>query len=443
MAKTIIEELVGIVGLDVDEASFKRGAKALDNVKKQYERVASAATKLGVAAAAVAGFTVVTNKMTAEQKRMADAVGISTEALNAYGMIAKEAGLNTDNVVDLVEELNNKLGESKGLEEITAVKEATAILGLEFEQLRKLKPEQQFFEILNAAKQLEDQQKAVSAADILMGGEANKFIGLLRSQDQELQDLIDSYTKLNFLTAENEEAAVAFDRSFAKLTTVFGTASKQLGALLGKAIKPIIDAFVDWTTENKELAQTIISVFSVVLPSALAIAGVAITAITIKLTAMGLAVLGVTWPILGIIAAIGLLATAWTLIINDIYTFAKHGDKANTVLGAMVGKVKSLAQWLGNLPTRALDWITEKLASIGSLISGLSIGGFNLGGFGFGSPETSMAGGTTNNTTNNSTANIQIDATGMDASQLNEAIDKRMNESNAAAVRDNSTGIVR
>lgn len=461
MAKTIVEELIGLVGLEVDEASFQRGSKALDNVKKQYDRVASAATRLGVAAAAVAGFTVVTNKLTAEQERMADAVGISSTALEAYGFIAKQAGLSTDNVVDLVEELNNKLGESKGLEEITAVREATEILGLEFDKLRKLQPEQQFFEILNAAKQLEDQQKAVSAADILMGGEANKFIGLLRSQDEGLQELIDNYTRLNLLTQDSRDASVAFNKSFGQFTTIIGSATKQLAALLGRGLKPVLDAIVEWTAENKELAQTIIRVFSVVIPVALGIAGVAVAALTVKLIAMGLALLGVTWPVVAIAAGIGLVVAAVGLLIEDIVTFIKHGDEANTVIGAMVRKVKELWQAFMNSTaiTTITDSINSAIDSVRSLITwlnnlGASIGsgifeaveavrGFSFDGFGFGGSELATAGGSTVNNTTNMTNSFQIDATGMDSRQLNEAIDSRVNQQNALAVNANSTGIER
>ena len=212
MARTIVEELVGILGLNIDDQSFKKGAKQLENVKKQYERVASAATKVAVAGAALAGFTIITNKFTAEQENMAAAVGISGQALEGYGALAEQAGLNVDNVIDLVEEMNNKLGESKGLEEITAVKEATKILGLEFKELKRLKPEDQFFAILDAAKQLEDQQKASAATDILLGGEASKFVGLLHQQEGGLQDLLDAHFRLNLLTKDNRAAAVDFNK---------------------------------------------------------------------------------------------------------------------------------------------------------------------------------------------------------------------------------------
>ncbi len=43
MAKTIVEELIGVVGLEIDEAGFKKAAKNMENLKSSYARVSKAA----------------------------------------------------------------------------------------------------------------------------------------------------------------------------------------------------------------------------------------------------------------------------------------------------------------------------------------------------------------------------------------------------------------
>ena len=459
MARTIVEELVGILGLDVDEQSFKKGSKQLENVKKQYERVASAATKVAIAGAALAGFTIITNKFTAEQENMAAAVGISGQSLEAYGALAEQAGLNVDNVIDLVEEMNNKLGESKGLEEITAVKEATKILGLEFKELKRLKPEDQFFAILDAAKQLEDQQKASAATDILLGGEASKFVGLLHQQEGGLQDLLDAHFRLNLLTKDNRAAAVDFNKSFGKLTVILGSATKALASYLGQGLKPVIDFIVEWVAENKELSQSIIKVFSVVLPAVLAIAGIAVAAMTVQLIGMGLAVLGVTWPIVLIIAAFAAMAAGIALVVNDIRTFIKYGDEADTVLGSLIRKAQEL--WTAFSDSTfgggIIDGINRAIDAAKTLFGWLFKLGFSAGkGLG-GAAETASAtfsdisqgvsgmassvANTVSNITN--TNSFSINAAGMDSAQLNQAIDSRVGQNNAIAANSNSTGITR
>tara|TARA_R110000765_G_scaffold45617_1_gene94256 strand:+ start:950 stop:2350 length:1401 start_codon:yes stop_codon:yes gene_type:complete len=463
MAKTIIEELVGVVGLEIDEAGFKKAAKNMENLKQSYARVSKAAKMFSVAAAAAVGLVTVTNKITAENQRMAEAVGISTEALAAYGSIAKQAGLNTDNVVDLVEELNNKMGESKGIEEVTAVKEAMAILGLEYEKINKLKPEEQFFRVLEAAQQLDDQQAASSAADILMGGEANKFIGLLRTQDKGLQQLISDHSALNLLTEEGGDLAVEYNKAFGKLTTVLGSATKQLSALLGKGLTPIINGFTDWVAKNKELSKTVIQVFSVVLPAAFAIAGVAIAGLTVHLIGMGLAVLGITWPIIAIAAGIGLVIAAMVLWFNDIKTFLTYGEAAKTVTGAFVGKIKDLwgafktlaSTGVGvifqriaekiNMAANAAQRLTGFLGGIGSTIGGgifdavSAVQDFEMPdvGFGFGGGGS---GGSTSNTTNNGGNTVNLNASSMGESEVKAIATELNNGNNAIAANNNGAG---
>jgi len=331
---TIVEELIGLVGLEIDEGSFRRGANALENIGRQYERVAQSARNLALAGAGILAFTAITNKMTAEQARMAEAVGISSITLEALGGIAQQGGLDLERVVDLVEELNNKLGESKGVEEMLAVTEATAILGLEFENLRKLNPEEQFLRILEAAQSLEDQQSAVAAADILFGGDANKFIGLLRTQDKSIRQLIEDYKKLNFLTDQGRNDAKEFNAVFSKTVIIFKTATQQLASLLGNAIEPMLMAFNKWIADNKVLSQSIISLFADVIPFAFAIAGVAVAALTARLIAM--AIVFAFNPITLWIAAALVLAAAIGLVVNDIILFVKHGEDADTVIGGIV-----------------------------------------------------------------------------------------------------------
>jgi hypothetical protein len=458
MAKTIVEELIGLVGLEIDSASFKKGEAQFDKVKKQFDLVSRSAQRLTVAAAAVAGLTVLTNKLTAEQQRMADSVGISSDALEAYGTIAKSAGLNVDNVVDLVEELNNKFGESKGLEEMTTpVMESMKILGLEFENLKRLKPEDQFFQILDAATKLGDAQAGSSAADILLGGEASKFIGLLRTQDKTLAELIATQKSYNLLTQQGRDDALAFNNAFQGLTVIVGSATKQLAALLGKGMLPVIKAVNEWVAKNKELSQTIIKVFSIVIPAALAVAGVAVLALTAKLIVMGLALIGLTLPVVGLIAAIAFGATVFGLIVEDIYKFISSGGEANTVIGTLIDTFLEFTG-LGNVFSfigDGIDYAIQGMKQLAGLVSGFSFGsiGEGIGDFfsGFGAPSalagiplgagggTGNGGNTTVNNTNNSSAGVTVNAPNLDRNEMGRIVDQE----NARAVNDNSTGFER
>lgn len=476
MSKTIVEELVGVLGLDVNEKEFSDAAKSLDNVKKQFDRVAKAAGKFALAGGALLGFTVITNKLIAEQENLTRSVDLAGDTFEAYGSLASQAGLDTEVVIDLVEELNNKLGESKGLKELNAVKEATKILGIEFKNIKDLKPEEQFFKVLDAAKKLEDQQKAVSAVDILLGGEANKFVGFIRDQDESLKDLLDSHKALNFLTNENRDAAVEFNKSFTNVSTIFVSASKQMSAFLGRALKPILDFFVDWVAENKEVAQTIVKVFSFIIPAALGVFGIAVGVITAKLVVMAIALLGVTLPAIGMAALFTAIGVAIALVVEDIVSYIRYGDEASTITGKLIGYVKELWELfkgaavdftvqamirLNRAISAPLNAIRKMIGYLRELGEQLGSGVFDVvqrvsrvfGGEDSPLPSSQFAnvgsgfagssGGSVSTQSNSSQNVFNIDATGMDSSQLNQAIDSRVGQHNAVAANSNNTGIVR
>lgn len=250
---TYIEELVARLGFEIDGSDLDKFEKKTDSLKNTLKKVAQAAS---IVAGALTGVIAVTNKETTEIDSMAKSVGVTTENLLALSNAIKPLGFGLDNVVDMIEELNNKMGESTGLaEQMTAVKDATHILGLEFKDLKDLKPEEQFFTILDAAVQLEDTQKAVSAVDMLTGGEGNKIIGFLRQQGASMREIVEEQKRLNFLTQEGIDGAAEMSSAMGQLGTIGKSIFRLFSGEVGKVLAPLIRDGVEWLKVNKELVQ--------------------------------------------------------------------------------------------------------------------------------------------------------------------------------------------
>ena len=100
-------------------------------------RVALTAGKAIAGSGAVAaGSITLLNQATVRAETLAKSVDVSVNTVEALGSAVSGAGFDFETVVDLVEEMNNKLGESAGLEQITPVTESLAILGLEFQNIQ-------------------------------------------------------------------------------------------------------------------------------------------------------------------------------------------------------------------------------------------------------------------------------------------------------------------
>ena len=237
----------------------RRTAEGIRAVTATADNMQSALLGVGKTAAIGLGGTTVAvgtgitlfNQATTELDQLSKAVNSNAGTVGALAGALKGAGFETDNVIDLFEELNNKIGESAGLEEIAPVTESLAILGLEFENIRKLAPEQQFNAITNAALGMEDAQKAAAAADILLGGEANKIIGVLRQQGGTVEDIIGRYRQFNFMTERATAGAGKWTRATQDSTVIAASLGAQISGLAGEQFAPLVEVLNETLVSQK------------------------------------------------------------------------------------------------------------------------------------------------------------------------------------------------
>lgn len=239
---------------DLASRGFLRAAGAARSLTANIGRIGVAASALGGATIAA---TTAMNRMTAEQARLADSVGVSQSQLSGLATIASKIGLEYDNVVDLAEEMNNKIGEMRNLGEMTSLEEGLQGIGLTFQEIKDLEPEAQFEAILDAATRLGDVQIASSSLDMIFGGEASKMTGLLISELDRLgmsySEYIADQKMLNNLTEDGIQGAVSYSDSFARLQRYLTTLAQEGFGQLGAVLAPVIDRLVAFLSANKEI----------------------------------------------------------------------------------------------------------------------------------------------------------------------------------------------
>jgi len=201
----VVTELVTKFGFEGSTAPLSSYNKMLGKTIKKLAAYASAS--LGISTVLGPAMISIINTQTAQMSSLAEAVGLTTREFQAYSSVSKQIGLSSDVVIDLVEEMNNKFGESnalvsKGEKPLTAVSDALGILGLKYKDIASLDPGAQFRAVSKAIEDMPDPQRAASAADILFGGEANKFFANMKKTGQSLDMLTKRYEKINFLTKD-------------------------------------------------------------------------------------------------------------------------------------------------------------------------------------------------------------------------------------------------
>lgn len=407
-----------------NEEQIKKVSKAFDRLKTRGASLVSFFKRLVqvvvVSGGAFLGFMGITNAATTKVDALAKSVGVTTDFLGALGSIMKPLGMDFENVADLVEEMNNKMGESKGMsEQISGVKDSLHILGLEYGRIKQMAPEEQFMTIMESAKKLSDQQAAVSAVDMLMGGEANKILGFLRSQNDEFSTMLKHRASLSMSDKKGVDQAVLFTGVFNKTGVVVSSLKTQFFGLIGGSLTPLLIKFNEWAYANKDLIKTKVAEYAEKIASKIEamtkwvvkilpkigrfidlmggfegiltkvkialglIAFVKITGFVVALSQafnalyvaaltlvpviqyIGAGVAALSAPVLIVAAAIGVLAYS----LYDLYQWFTTGKSVLGSFGEYVGgvvyeQVQNITKWFKELPDKIVGFIKSSIPRI-------------------------------------------------------------------------------
>jgi hypothetical protein len=250
---TKIEEFVAFLGWEVDSEGLKKFNDQAKDLVTSFAKVAAAVVG---ATTAVTAFAVVTNKQTSINARLAESIDLSAESLENWTFLLGAIDFNAEKVVRTVKTLNDRIGQAAaGIGDAATVKDSIKALGLEFDELKRKAPEDQLKTILQGAKELESGQEAAAAATQLLGRQGAFMVGFLRDQQGSIEDLLVEQAKYNLLTEEGRESAKAFVGLWDNFNAVIDSAKAAFAAYLGDALSPLLEEFLKFVRENRELIK--------------------------------------------------------------------------------------------------------------------------------------------------------------------------------------------
>lgn len=241
--------------------------------------------KTMVAAFAVSKVWDIANKIS-DQKKYADAIGISRQTLVVYEMAAKKAGLETTQFHrSLV--MMAKAVESAASGE-TAAAEAFNIIGVNAQQIRGLAIDKQFEAIAKGFQSINNSGQEAAAISDIFGAKAYKMKTMVEMTGEEFDKLSEKSKSLG-LNISDEDAA-NIQKAVSAIKTV-GMVSEglvqQLLADLAPSIEKIISTFNKLWAEGN-MAEGFGFAFTVIAE----LIRFAVEAIDANLKALKLAVLG-------------------------------------------------------------------------------------------------------------------------------------------------------
>lgn len=379
--------------------SFTGSTRPLENFNEQLTK--SVKVTAAFIAASAASITLI-NKSTSEMSNLAESVGLTTAQYQAYGEISQQVGMSSEIVADMLEEMNNKFGESsalmaRGEKPLSAVSDSLNILGLQYKDIADLDPAAQFEAVSKAIENMPDAQKAASAADILFGGDANKFFSNMKNTGQSLDSLISRYEEINMLTEDGIKGSKEYTTAFRYLQVSLTSSSREIAGVIGGQLAPMIESmtksFSLWSKENqswikdtaKKTGNAIVGITEFLgrmkyVIGALVVAGVA-GFVALKVATIGWAasLAAVFNPVTLVVAGIA----AALLIIDDLYVAFKGGKSiirdfikewtGFDITPALQNAVKSLqdlVSYVGNIAEELWEIIGGMFSGLGDIWRG-------------------------------------------------------------------------
>jgi hypothetical protein len=218
--------------------------------------LAAATAKWGSATVAGLGVgTIALNHSTTEAQRLSKAMGLNVELVEAFESSLNGTSFNLENIIDLAEELANKMGESKKTGLTESLKGGLKTLGLKYGDIKNLSPNAQFTKLFDTALKMKDRQAAASGLDQILGGDANKIFSVLADRAKSTQELIKSYQALSFQTDESRKGALEFTDQLSTLTGALESVARFAAGILGARVQAKMGELTKYLETQRDTVQ--------------------------------------------------------------------------------------------------------------------------------------------------------------------------------------------
>jgi len=402
------------VRIGADASGFEKAMNKIQSktatLGKKLTNTGAAMTKgitapiLG-ATAALYGIAQKTANAGDEIQKMALRTGFSTEALSEFKHAAEISGTSIDSMEKGVKRMQRTLFDAeRGLSTAT---EALGALGLSYEELNGLSPEEQFTKISMSLADVEDASKKSAIAQQIFGRAGTDLLPMLAEGSEGIAALRQEAHDLGIVfDQESADAAAKFNDDLDRLKKSFTGIFQELGnklipifvddlmPLIQEKLVPAVQNFADkiaglikWFADLPGPIQKFILILVGLLAAAgpvLVIAGQLITAISAIMPLIytlggfisGLA-LGPIAIIAGAVAGLYLVWKNWDKIVDYVKGFAAMikdilSPLTEGIVNAFTGMkdaVIGVFEFMWNGIKKIINWI---IGGINKLIDGLN-----------------------------------------------------------------------
>jgi hypothetical protein len=338
---------VTVVGKYKDEITSK-SQKAFAKFKAgAVSAMKGAAVAVIAFGAAIIALGVKLTKQIDKIDKMALRLGISTEALSQYGLVAGLAGVNTEAMTVGLQRMTRRIAEAATGTGVAV--DALRELGLPMQDLADQNPDEQFLRIADALSQVDDQGKKVLLAFKLFDTEG---VGLLQTMEKGragIEAFKDEADDMGLTITELEADKIAkMNDAWTRLTkTIEGLGTRVLIQLSDSLTK-----FINWMRENAIPAiNTINRIWTVT------------TNLLHKMAAFALIATGALANLIGAEKTANDMFGAANKIMEDIIKNSiKHNEVNLTLVQSIDKKTKKMKGWNNAMADTEIELLQMKQA---------------------------------------------------------------------------------
>jgi len=347
------------VELFADDSKLVRGLRAAEKKLKAFgQGIRNLGLKVvGLGAAILAPLAASAKLFSGygdQVAKMAKRTGLSVETLSELRFVASQTGTEFESLEMAFRKMQRSIFDAgRGLSTQT---DALDELGLKFEDLDGLSPEQQFKLLADRIGKVEDPTKRAAIAMSLFGRTGTNLLPMFAAGAKGIEALQAEARRLGLtMSKEDAESAEQFTDALDSLWKVIKQGVFNIGAALAPILQTVAERFTtvatkagEWIKQNRQVIVTVLKVAAIVLA-----AGAALVVLGTIISSLGSAIGLLITVVTTIVAVLKLLAAAITFLVSPIGLVIA----AFAALGAFIIQATGAGG-------KALDWLGKRFNAL-------------------------------------------------------------------------------
>lgn len=261
----------------VDKQSFQNGIASIEKVADVSKKAILGIT--GIATALIATASKASEVATAEMK-MANAIGVSSDALANWKTSASIAGASADGLISSLSSIESKMQHLKMGEVDSGLAKNLAMMNIGYGEFANMDSNQRMSAIFGKASEMQDQGMASQLIQDTLGSAGREYYDMLKLSGKSLKEQMAEAKALNFVSESSRKKAVLFGMEMRAVKEAGASILKLFGMELAGAITPTIRKVKNYLISNREqirkgiagFAQSIGTVFNAIFGTLLKVA---------------------------------------------------------------------------------------------------------------------------------------------------------------------------